>query len=157
MSIIQWQQSCENYSTAAIKATMRHQSIVGTNCGDFTIQGVYTDNVRAHKNKSDSGYTLTFTFDNNSGLTGMLLHLVRQTGRNVPTYVLRAGLDAIRASIQVPMTYTVVVSRHFSLCGENGSGSELSPGTYDISDIVEYNPVFSAVVDVTFKSVHVSM
>lgn len=155
-SMVQRQQSCDSHSVTTTTITMRHQSIVGTNCGDFTIRGVYTDNVRAHKNKSDSGYTITFTFDNNSGLTGMLLHLVRQTARDVPTYVLRAGLDAMMASVQVPMTHTVVVSRHFSLYDDNDNGTELSPGTYDISEVVEYNPVFSTVVDVIFKNVHVS-
>lgn len=138
---------------------MSRQSIVGTNCGDFTIEGVYTDNIRVHKNKSDDGYTLTFAFDNNSGLTGMLFAKIREKCKDVPSYMLRASLDITTASMPVPKDYRVFVRRYQSLsCTVDGEEEdmELSPGAYHISKISAYNPVFSALLNVTFMSVHIA-
>jgi hypothetical protein len=147
------QQSC------VLHARMASASIVGTRYGDVTIQGVYSDNVRSHKNKSDDGYTLTFAFDNNSGLMGMLFAKIRETQGDIPTYMLRAGVDVTVASIQVPSSYSVVSRRYQTLSTiVNGKGLNaiLSAGTHPVSELAQYNPVFSAVVNVTFKNVHVA-
>lgn len=138
---------------------MSRQSIVGTNCGDFTIEGVYTDNIRIHKNKSDDGYTLSFAFDNNSGLTGMLFAKIREKYKDVPTYMLRASLDLTIASMKVAGSRLALVRRYQSLSRDvNGEeeGMEVSPGTYEISKLSTYNPVFSGTLNVTFLNVHVA-
>lgn len=157
-SMVQRQQSCDSHSIATATTTMSRQSIVGTNCGDFTIEGVYTDNIRVHKNKSDDGYTLSFAFDNNSGLTGMLFSKIREKYKDVPTYMLRASLELTTASMGVPKDYRVFVRRYQSLsCTVDGQEEdmELSPGVYHMSKLAAYNPVFSALLNVTFVNVHV--
>lgn len=138
---------------------MSRESIVGTNCGDFTIEGVYTDNIRVHKDKSNDGYTLSFAFDNNSGLTGMLFAKIREKYKDVPTYMLRASLELTTASMSVPKDYRVFVRRYQSLSCTTITGEEedmeLSPGVYHISKLSQYNPVFSALLNITFVNVHV--
>lgn len=132
---------------------------VGRNLGDFTVPGVYSDNIRVHKNKSNDEYTLTFAFDNNSGLTGMLLRLVRGNYKDIPTYMLRTAVDFTVASLQVPAAYPIFISRYQSLSRTVGGEEltmEVSPGVYPVSVLAPYNPVFSAIVDVKFEGVHIA-
>lgn len=133
---------------------------VGKCYGDVVLRNVLCDNVKVHKNRTNDQYTLTFGFSNNCGLMGLLFSKIRSGYRDAPTFMVQASVDLTTASMQVPSTHAAYVRGHQTIdvstveCLEKFTN--ISPGTYSVSTLAQYNIVFSAVIDVKVKNVHVA-
>lgn len=120
--------------------------------GDVPVEDVICNNIKPN---NESSVSLTFTEE--TGLTGMLLQHVKQYWMNHPSVlgkqtVRHPQVDVLIAADNLafsPKGRLFHVSTSEDPCGL----VEVRRGMHTIKDIIKYQPILSAVVDVTFRNV----